>query len=278
MTTVRPGIYLRGDVDYAAIDAINFSTLKYMAQSPRHYLHALKHGTVETPSMGRGTAGHIAALEPERFALEYAIFDGKRRAGKAWDEFKADADSRGLRVLKEADLHEAFEIRDAVRADAAASAYLSNGHAEVTVVWQDEETGLLCKGRVDFLRNDCVVSDLKISADVEPFMFGRSCARLQYHVQAAMYVDGLEAVTKQAHSHRIIAVESKRPHDVIVYRLGEDVLGPGRDAYRSMLAKVKECRQEKYWPGRSGGLELPFELPPWALGETEDDLASLGLE
>lgn len=275
---IRPGIYLRGQVDYDSIEAVNFSTLKHMARSPRHYLHVLKNGVPETASMGRGTAAHIAALEPERFALEYAIFTGKRRAGKAWDEFLASATAEGKKVLKESQLEEALEIRDAVRGDAAASACLSNGHAEVAVVWRDEETGILCKGRVDFLRNDNVVSDLKIAADIAPFEFGKACARLQHHVQAAMYVDALEQVTKRRHESRIVAVEAKRPHDVIVYTLGEDVLGPGRDAYRAMLRQLAECRANDEWLGLSRGLEMALSLPAWVTGDAEDDLSALGLE
>jgi hypothetical protein len=274
----RPGIYLRGELEYSAIDAINYSTLKEMAKSPKHYRHALKNGRVETAAMTKGTAAHIAVLEPERFATEYAVFEGKRRAGKAWEAFEAEATSKGRKILKEVDLDAAIRLRDAVRSDAVAAACFSGGHAEVTLVWQDEETGLMCKGRVDFLRNDNVISDLKTSRDVEPFWFGRDVARLQYHVQAAMYLDALETLTKKTAQFKVVAVESAEPYDVVVYGLGEDVIGPGRDAYRTLLKRVAECRANNEWPGYASGIEMALTLPAWAAGAEEDDLAALGLE
>ncbi len=279
MSEARPGIYLRGELDYASINAINFSTLKHMARSPRHYQHVLKNGMVATASMGRGTLAHIAALEPERFAQEYAVYNGGRRAGKNWEAFRASAEADGLKVIKESELDEALAIRDAVRADMTASACLSGGHAEVTLVWRDAETDTLCKGRVDFLRQDNQIADLKIAADIEHGMFSKACARLQHYVQAAMYLDAVETLTKKPASFRIVAVESKAPHDVAVYTLSdEDVLGPGRDAYRTMLRRVAECRETGVWPGYSNGVEMPLVLPPWVLGDSENDLAALGLE
>ncbi len=276
---VRPGIYLRGQIEYATIDAINYSTLKEMAKSPLHYQHALRHGKKATTAMNRGTAAHIAVLEPERFATEYAIWEGDRRAGKVWEEFKANATARGKSILKEEELDLALAMRDAVRGHAKASSYLVGGHAEVTIVWEDEETGLMCKGRLDFLRDDGTPADLKTTRNIEQFWFSKDCATNQYHVQAAMYSDGAAALTrKESDVFALIAVESSAPFDVVPYLLHEDVTGPGRDAYRQLLRRVKECRASGEWPGYANGSEMALTLPRWASGEPEDDLAALGLE
>lgn len=276
---MRPGIYLRGQIDYDAIEAVNYSTLKHMAKSPLHYQHALNSKRAETKPMALGTAAHIAVLEPERFASEYAIFAGKRRAGKVWEAFEAEAVASGKKVLKESELDEALAIRDAVRADAVASSYLIGGHVEVTLVWIDEETGVLCKGRVDFLRGKANgITDLKTSGDIEHRAFSNTCARLQYHMQAAMYSDGLAALTKKPTSYAVVAVESKEPHDVVPYLLRDDVLDPGRDEYRRLLSKVKECRESGEWPGYANGQEMDLKLPAWVVGDAENDLAALGLE
>jgi hypothetical protein len=276
--SVRPGIYLRGQVEYEKIDAINYSTLKEMAKSPLHYLYALKHGRRATAAMNRGTAAHIAVLEPERFATDYLIWEG-RRAGKAWEAFEADAQARGKQILKDSELALALAIRDAVRGHAKASSYLVGGHAEVTIVWEDEETGLLCKGRLDFLRDDGTPADLKTTRNIEQFWFSRDLATNQYHVQAAMYLDGAASLTrKQSDRFALIAVEGAAPHDVVPYLLHEDVTGPGRDAYRALLRRVKECRESGEWPGYANGSEMTIALPAWATGDAENDLSALGLE
>src|SRR3954468_23785885 len=98
MTEVGPGLYLRGQIDYAAVKAVNFSTLKEMAVSPKRYRHRLKTPRQATRSMDLGTAAHTAILEPNRFMLDYALFEGKRRAGKEWKAFEAA--SGGKQIVK----------------------------------------------------------------------------------------------------------------------------------------------------------------------------------
>lgn len=272
---VGPGIYRRGEVDYDVIDAVNYSTLKELARSPKHYAHRLKHPRAGTPSMFRGSAAHTAILEPEEFERRYVVFDGKRRAGKAWEAFEKENNART--ILKEDEYAQAMAFRDAVRGDPVAQPYLVGGDREVTLVWVDPETGVLCKGRPDYVTRDGVIVDVKTTKDASPFWFSRDVAKYQYHVQAAYYGDGYELITKREPRHVIIAVEAAEPRDVAVYRMSDPVIGPGRDAYRRWLKTLVECRQERRWPGYGNGFELELMLPPWALPD-EGDLDSLGLE
>jgi hypothetical protein len=272
---VEPGIYARGTVDYDAIDAVNYSSLKALARSPKHYRYYLENGSRETRDMFKGTAAHIAILEPERFALEYGVFTGKRRSGKEWEAFKAA--NAGKATIKADDLLEAMAMRDAVRADALGSAYLSNGRHEVTIVWIDGETGLKMKGRVDWLRNDNVLVDVKTTRDATPFFFARDVARLQYHVQSALYLDGIETLTGQSARFVAVAIEKAPPYDVVTFDMPEPVLGVGRDEYRRLLKLLIQCRQDKSWPGIGNGFEVALTLPPWAMGD-ENDIEALGLE
>lgn len=276
---MKPGIYSRREIaEYDAIDAVNYSSLKQLAKSPKHYLHHKRSGSKETRPMFKGTAAHIAILEPERFAQEYAIYKGKRRAGKAWDEFEAQAVADGKKVIKESELDEAIAMRDAVREDALASSYLIGGKHEVTIVWEDSETGLLCKGRLDFHRKQGNVAvDVKTTRDAIPHWFSRDVARLQYHVQAAMYFDAIETLTKQPARFVTIAIESAPPYDVVTYDLPEPVIEAGRDEYRRLMRLLVECQQEDRWPGIGNGLELAMTLPAWAMPD-EGDLDALGLE
>jgi hypothetical protein len=53
----HPGLLITF-ADYAAAPGIHFSTLRYMAQSPLHYLHALNNPLSETQAMLLGRAVH----------------------------------------------------------------------------------------------------------------------------------------------------------------------------------------------------------------------------
>jgi exodeoxyribonuclease VIII len=272
---MKPGIYLRGQVDYAAIDAVNYSTLKELARSPLHYRYRVENQRSQTKAMFRGSAAHTAILEPIEFMRRYVVFDGKRRAGKAWEAFEQD--NADKTILKEDEFNEALAMRDAVRACAPAMEYLRRGKHEATLVWVDPETGVLCKGRPDFITDSNVIVDVKTTRNPEPFWFSRDVARLQYHVQCAFYADGLAALTGCDPAAAIIAVESAPPHDVAAYRAPDaEVLGPGRDAYRSMLQRLCECRREGRWPGIANGFEMTLTLPPWAVS-SENELDAIGL-
>lgn len=56
---------------YAAIEALNWSTLKHIAVSPRMLKWRTEHPRPETPALRLGTAIHCAILEPERFKADY---------------------------------------------------------------------------------------------------------------------------------------------------------------------------------------------------------------
>lgn len=276
LTVVSPGIYKRDELNYGAIDAINQSSLKHIAKSPLHYKHALENKIKQTASMFRGTAAHTAILEPVRFMKDYAVFDGERRAGKKWDAFEAENSHKT--IIKESEFNTAMAMRDAVHSDPVARQYVTALEVEAVMVWRDAETGLLCKGRTDGIKRTPVIVDVKSAKDVSAHWFAKQAANLNYHLQASFYSDGYEVITGDEPEYVIVAVESAAPHDVVVYRLDEDVIANGRNAYRDMLKKVAECRAANKWPGYSGGLEVNLVLPKWAVPDEDDDFAALGLE
>lgn len=269
------GLYLRGSsVDYASIDAVNYSTLKHIAVSPKHYQHVLAHGTSRTVAKRRGTITHTAIFEPHRLPLDYVVFEGTKR-GKAWDAFREE--NQHAEIVTVEDMELACAMRDAVRSDPAAGPLVEGGTREPSLVWTDGETGLRCKGRVDLVHDDHTIVDLKTARSVRPWDFGRAVVTYGYHVQAAFYSDGYEAVTHSAPTYKIIAVENTPPHDVIVYDVTDEVLGIGRDEYYRWLATVKRCQFVGEWPGQANGLPMRLELPPWAIPD-EDGIEGLGLE
>src|SRR3990172_8936133 len=141
---VEPGIYRRGSIDYASIDAVNFSTLKVLAKSALHYRHIVDCGMETSAPMRLGEAAHTATLDPVRFTRDYAVYEPPedktdRRGTKAWKAFEQA--NAGKTILKDGEFTEAMLIRDAVRSDKLAMRYLRKGEAEQVMVWIDKETG-----------------------------------------------------------------------------------------------------------------------------------------
>lgn len=281
---MKPGIYTSTSrAEYDAIDAVNWSSLKLLDKSPKHYRHHLDtEGGPPSDPMTMGTAAHMAILEPHDFEGHFAVWPRERvRNGKEWEAFKAQAEADGLEIIRSTELEEAMRMRDAVHANREASALLSGGSAEATLVWEDEETDILCKARVDYLRADHLGVEVKTSADVAHHAFARTSANMLYHGQLSHYEAGIRATTHTPSPDvpmLSLAIESKRPNDVVIYDIDEEVLWPGRELTSRLLRTLKECRETNVWPGHGGGGHVRLRLPAWAVPSDDDNLADLGLE
>lgn len=259
--------------EYRAIDAVNFSTLKAMKRSPLHYRYAMEHPVEATSAMQVGTATHCMVLEPSQFPPRYVVWTGGRRAGKEWDAFEAS--NLDKTIIKADEYDYCVAMRDAVHSHPAAGPILAQGEAEKVIQWVDPETGLACKGRLDWVGGS--IADLKTTQDADPRRFGGVAARYGYHEQMAWYRWGVECalglVDMPCH---LITVESAAPHDVVVYTLDELTLGAGLESARELLRRVAACRASGEWPGRYAG-ETTLNFPRWAFDSEEDAATELGL-
>jgi exodeoxyribonuclease VIII len=253
--------------DYVKLAGLNWSTLKHMAVSPLHFQHACTFKRKDSDALALGRATHCAILEPERFAAEVVVFDGTRR-GKEWDAFKAENARRT--ILKPDDFDYCIGMRDAVRANPQAMAYLERGRAEVPIEWVDKETGQRCKSRLDWVSTSSpAIVDLKTARSIDSRAFGAQAARLMYHGQLAFYSRGWSEVTGEIPPVVIIAVESEPPFDVGVFTLDpEEALYAGWKLCRDLIDRVAECKSVNCWPGRYSR-ETELDLPSWAFDEED---------
>ena len=253
--------------EYSSVRAVNWSCLKEMSRSPLHYAHRLTRPRDDTPAMRFGRACHTAVLEPDRFPLEYVVFDGARRAGKEWDAFAAVNSART--ILKADEYQTALALRDAVHAHPVAGQLLASGLPELSLQWTDAATGLPCKARIDWWDDSTLaLTDLKTTKDVQARVFGHLAARLGYHGQVAFYRAGVKAVYGCEATVRIVAAEAEAPHDVAVFGIDDDCLYAGEEEVKRLLQLVAECRESGVWPGRYPE-EVPLELPTWVFPDDE---------
>ena len=257
--------------EYDAIDAINWSSLKYMAESPAKYKYMLSHKREDTPALAFGRAVHTLAFEPELFNAEIAIWDGERRQGKAWADFK-DANA-GKTIFKSSEIDDAMAIACAVRAHTIVKPYLEDADAEFehSVVWDDANTGLRCKARPDWIVPSMrTLIDLKTAISIDGRRFGAAAARYMYHCQMAHYTAGIHAARGwMPEKILLIAAEKSAPYDVGVFEIDSDALWYATDEVSRLLNRVAECRQADSWPGRYTEPQA-LQLPAW-VGMDDDD-------
>jgi exodeoxyribonuclease VIII len=193
-----PEIGLHFDVPeavYFSWNAVNKSTLEHVCEGRTlaHARHEILHPSGPTPAKELGTAVHHAVLLPELFESEYVLppkVDRRTKKGKLeWKEFE-EANPGKVRLSRD-DWDLCLGMRDAAWSNPLIAEILGGERfVEVAAVWEDPETGILCKGRIDVLTTWgewTVVADLKSTKNAAPRAFARDVANYGYHRQGAFY-------------------------------------------------------------------------------------------
>jgi len=253
--------------DYLAADAMSNSGLKLMRKSPAHYRAGQDPDAEQKPSLRRGSLLHTLVLEPETMASRYMVKPAgmtfSTKEGKAW----RDAVPAGVEVVSADELKVATRQASNLRAVPEIAALLGQGEAEVSFFWIDELTGVLCKGRADWVYRTgqgVILPDLKTSEDVSPSGFAKACARYGYHMQAAWYSDGWKAATGEDVLGFVFgAVESSWPNVAEAYMLDDEAIDKGRAECRRLLNLYASCKASNHWPAYAETI-TPLSLPAWA--------------
>lgn len=268
--TFTPGIFPMPEAEYHALPYISKSGLDLIARSPAHYMANKNEKREPTPAMELGTAIHSAILEPRLFYDRYICrpegIDGRTSEGKV--RLK-DLMATGKNLIPYQDFKMIEDIITSINSTDEAYKYLMNGKTEHSIFWIDEETGVQCKARPDYLTNSGIIVDVKTTENASFSAFQRSIAKYRYHVQAAFYMDGLaKALGKEQVGFVFIAVEKTPPYAVAVYYLDEASIDVGRALYRRDINKYAECLKNNAWPAYPNELQV-INIPHWAFNEVE---------
>lgn len=280
----KPGVYPNVPfAEYVRWSALNYSTLKHFMKSAKHGRYFELHDRDDdTASQRIGDAADAAIFTPDVFESVYVVrpaFNGRPRTNEYKDACRAwEDDNRDKVIVSQAEYDRAVRIRDAVRSnDLANQLLLWDGvkrRTQLSIVWRDRDTGLLCKSRIDTLaivpdgplKGACEV-DLKSTLDPTPDGFPRQVAKFQYQLQAGMYIEGLEELAPQSRRALIVAVENDEPYDVVVHEFSAGAIESGRTRFRRLIRLYKQCLDSGRWPGSCEDVNLLI-LPKWA-EETE---------
>ncbi|QDV78039.1 PD-(D/E)XK nuclease-like domain-containing protein [Botrimarina mediterranea] len=278
VTCPEPGVYEDVPFDqYVQWPAVSSSRLGQMAKSPKHYLTPFREST---PSMRLGSLVHCGRLEPLCIAERYAVLkdwhldpENVTKSGEKSENKGTVYYRQKLAEFNEANSGKELVDRDQYRIMAgicksidddlvARELFNEAGPVEVSFVWDDDETGLRCKGRIDKLGpKSSRMTDLKTCADLAQFQ--RSIANYGYHRQAAFYRHGWSVLTGELLTPWLCAVESSAPFCVHAAPLSESSVASGEYEFRRQLNRVAECHANGEWPGPDG--PDVWEIPEWAM-------------
>jgi hypothetical protein len=199
---------------------------------------------------------------------------------KFFDDIEAEYVKCSYKLLSSKEARVVDQIASRVRRSDAIRA-LGPGKTEVTIVWVDPETGLLCKGRIDWLSDDwSVLMDLKSTADGSPEAFAKSALNFTYYRQAPWYLDGVTLATGMDIADRAFVFatyETKAPFAPAYYYATDAMLKHGRVENRDLLTRFAACWRSNSWPGYAQDFQ-PLNLPDWATRNRVDPEAKPELE
>lgn len=266
--------------EYNAAEGIRRSDLWLMNDSPEKFKYHMDNPEDESeksPAFLFGSACHKMVLEPETFDNEFVVapeINRRTNAGKEeWVKFLED--NAGKTIISLDDFDTIMEMSRVVVRHPLAGKMISGQH-EVPFFWKDPETGERCKCKADVVRQvdgKYVIVDYKTTTDASTDGFNRHLFKYGYHVQAAMYSEGLQVALGLDYRPRFVFVaqEKKAPYAINVIDVSEEVMEYGSKVYHELLRKYHECKEMDLWPGYVGEVANDCWLPGWIESEFEEE-------
>jgi hypothetical protein len=258
--------------EYEKIDAFSSSRAKLLEECPAilkyHLDNPQEHS--DTPALRLGRAVHSAVFERDSFDKEFVAAPkfGRTKVEQESKEKFYEA-NKNKTILVGDEMEEALGIAAAVLKSTTGSSLLKGILPELTIVWQDKETGVWCKGRIDALNVELgILLDLKTLSDP---LNDQSLMKLvylrKYYRQLAWYAMGLEALGRPVDLSVLIWVQKKLPYPVRFCSLNQTALETGKHEMLSLLREYGDRLKSGEWPSYDGEV-TSIGLPAWVKTET----------
>lgn len=271
MTITKPGVYDLPADEYLA-DPVEGGSLsssgarKLLAPScPAKFHHERQHPSEPTDDMEFGTIAHkeVLGVGPELVVVEAKDW----RTKKAQEQAK-EARERGAVPLLAHDYEAVQQMVKALRGHLVASRLFAYGKPEQTLVWRDEDTGVMCRALVDWLRDPgpgrMLVPDYKTTKCAHPDELAKSVFNFGYYQQAAWYLAGVRALGLGDDPQFLLACQEKTPPYLITIAQPDAMaLRIGEHRNRQALQIYRDCAAAGVWPGYADEV-VSVPLPAWA--------------
>jgi hypothetical protein len=241
--------------DYLAVPAVSQSSLKKHRISMAHVQAAMTTDMEPTDAMKFGTALHMGLLEPQRTLESLAVWDGKARRGKDWQEFQAQ--NSGKTILTRTMYDKWSGAMEATVSDPHINAVRElMRHTEASGFTTfpgsvPSHPGHLFKGRADALADDYVI-DVKT---VNTQTFQRVAQRgfdewmwvirnMGYDFQAGAYTHLFDRK-----GFVFLFIESDAPYSTASVVLDPTVVTEAQVEFLNAMEKYVLCADTGIWPG-----------------------------
>ena len=248
-----PGIYYDIPAQtYHSWPAISSTLLKAYAQLPS--TARIPYIPGDDANIGSGIHAYSlqgrAGLENECFILP-ASCEGKSKAALA-ERAEYELKHGGKALLppvygpeKIPSMEVLQGVDDSLQAHPKVGPILRNSQKEVSLVWIDEETGCICKARLD-IWDGSIIWDIKKCRAISAFPW--QMKDLEYYIQAGFYSVGAIACGLPAVAFGFIPCEAVPPYQVACGYCDPDKLEAAKINAQRIVGLVKQSQLTGNWP------------------------------
>jgi len=211
-----------------------------------------------------GLGAELVVLDPADFPSKNGnLPDGYTNA--AMRAARDDAYGAGKVPLLKAEFEQVQAMAQAVDDHPFAGKLFRNGVAEQSLIWQDDETGVWCRARPDYLVHEGrIFPDYKTCQSAKPDDLRKSLWNFGYHQQCAWYQDGIRALGIHDNPAMAFVFQEKEPPYIVTVAIP--------DAYAREWAHMQnrkardlfsQCLKSGEWPAYADDV-VTLELPGYA--------------
>ncbi len=172
---------------------------------------------------------------------------------------KWKAQHEGKTLVKDTMMQEALQSQARLDGDERIHALINSSQKQVCVTTLFKgQNGVVIpvKALIDLVpdpkgpHGECL-GDLKTTRDASIPAWQKSVYKLDYHVQAAMYLDAYNSIpgVNPRNGFLHVVVENIKPFEIARRRLSEEFIEVGRARYTAALERYCDCLKSGIWPG-----------------------------
>lgn len=236
------------NLDYHA-DRIHLSSssLKSVLHDPQQFFREyILNERVQSDAdhFAEGSLVHSLILEPDKVATDYAIFEGLRKSGKLWEQFKAE--HIGKTLISSPQMLRCERLLKAYNNMPTACNLIRDGFAEHNMT--STIRGVPVKARADYIvPQNRVIIDVKttsMASDID--LFKQTVEQYSYHLSAALYCM-IANDTYGGVFDFYWLVLSKNDGQCHIYKASLDTLTAGVTLVTKALHQYKKCLSSGVW-------------------------------
>jgi hypothetical protein len=151
----------------------------------------------------------------------------------------------------------------------------TDGEPEMTIIWRDEKTGVLCRGRLDWWHHDITEHTMfwdykTTTGSAAPDDLSRRLLNTGSDFQAAFYCRGIRAITGIKNPRfGFIVQETTEPFALCAVTFDRDVMRAADQQIGRALALWKRCVEENRWPGYPQRMSMIY-APAWLIANERE--------